>query len=120
MFALMNLKSVFKRLLPSWTLLNLVLTVMSIVSAIILYLTNTLFPSTRQVLQLTVISFVNALFLFYWTFWILLIGPPIFGALYLSRTEPDYYRFAVQNIAAVVVLFVIKIAFNFDILSMAV
>ena len=115
---MMDLKSVFKKLLPSWTLLNLVLTVMSIVSAIILYLTNTLFPSTRHVLQLTVISLVNTLFIFYWTFWILLAGPPIFGALYLSRAEPDYYRFAVQNIAAVVVLFVIKLVFNFDILSM--
>ncbi len=116
----MDLRSVFRRLLPGWTLLNLVLTVMSVVSAIILYLTKTLFPSTQELLQFTVVSFVNALFLFYWTFWIFLAVPPIIGALYISRTEPDYYKFAVQNIIAVIVLFIVKLVFNFDIIAMAV
>ena len=93
---------------------------MSIVSAIILFVTQTLFPSTQGLLEFTVVSLVNAIFIFYWTFWFILTVPPIAGALYLSRTEPDYYRFAVQNVAAVVVLYIVKFVFNFDILNMAV
>jgi len=116
----MNLQSFFRRILPAWTLLNLILTVLSIVSAIILYVTQTLFPSTQGLLEFTVVSLVNAIFIFYWTFWFILTVPPIAGALYLSRTEPDYYRFAVQNVAAVVVLYIVKFVFNFDILNMAV
>jgi hypothetical protein len=115
----MDLRGLFKRVLPGWTLLNLVLTVISIVSAIILYITKTLFPSTQGILQFTVISLVNTVFIVYWTFWAFLAGPPILGALYLSRAEPEYYRFAVQNIAAIIVLFVVKLVFNFDILTMA-
>lgn len=100
--------------------MNLILTVISIVSAIILYVTQTLFPSTQGLLQFTVISLVNAVFLVYWTFWFVLTIPPIAGALYLSRKEPDFYRYAVQNVAAVVVLFLVKLVFNFDILTMAI
>lgn len=116
----MDLQSLFKRILPGWTLLNLVLTVFSVVSAIILYVTQTLFPSTQGLLEFTVISFVNAVFVAYWTFWFILTVPPIIGALYFSRTEPDYYRFAVQNVAAVVILYILKFAFNFNILDLAI
>jgi hypothetical protein len=116
----MDILGLFKRMIPGWTLLNLVLTVISIVSAIILYLTNTLFPSTQELLQFTVISIVNAVFLVFWTFWYLIVVPPVIGALYFSRTEPDYYRFAVQNVVAVVILYLIKIIFHFDILALAV
>ena len=116
----MDLQSLFKRILPGWTLLNLVLTVISVVSAIILYVTQTLFPSTQGLLEFTVISFVNAVFVAYWTFWFILTVPPIIGALYFSRTEPDYYRFAVQNVAAVVILYILKFAFNFNILDLAI
>lgn len=115
----MDLRSVFKRLIPGWTLLVLSLTVLSIVSAAILYITKTLFPATQGILQFTVVSLVNTLFIVYWTFWFFLAAPPIVEALYFSRTEPDYYRYAVQNIAAVVILFLMKIIFNFDILTMA-
>lgn len=116
----MDLKALFKRILPSWTLLNLILTVFSVVSAVILYVTNTLFPSTQSLLEFTLISFLNTVFLVYWTFWFLLTVPPIVGALYLSRIEPDYYRYAVQNVAAVIVLYIVKLAFNFDILGLAI
>ena len=116
----MDLQNIFKRILPGWTLLNLILTVLSIVSAVILYVTQTLFPSTQGLLEFTVVSLVNAIFIFYWTFWFILTVPPIAGALYLSRKEPDYYRFAVQNVAAVVVLYLVKLVFDFNILELAV
>jgi hypothetical protein len=116
----MELKSNFKRILPGWTLLNLILAVVSVISAIILYLTNTLFPSSQSILEFTLVSFSNTIFLIYWTFWFFLAGPPIIGALYLSRTEPDYYRYAVQNVTAVVVLYIVKILFNFDIIGLAI
>lgn len=99
--------------------MNLVLTVLSIVSAIILYITNNLFPSTQGILQFTVVSLVNTVFVVYWTFWFILAGPPILGALYFSLSEPEYYRFAVQNVAAIIVLFIMKLVFNFDLLTMA-
>ncbi len=117
---MMDILGLFKRTIPRWTLLNLVLTVLSIVSAIILSLTNTLFPSTQELLQFTVISLLNTVFLIYWTFWFIIIVPPVLGALYFSRKEPDYYRYAVQNVAAVVILYLIKIIFHFDILALAV
>ncbi len=115
----MDLETLFKRILPKWTILNLVLTVVSIVSALILYFTKTLFPSMQSLLEFTLISLVNTVFIVYWTFWFFLVVPPILGALYLSKEEPDYYRFAVQNLVAVIVLYVVKIFFNFDILTMA-
>ena len=116
----MDLLGLFKRVIPGWTLLNLILTVVSIISAIILYLTNNLFPSTQELLQFTVISIVNTVFLVWWAFWYILVIPPIAGALYFSRTEPDYYKFAVQNVAAVMILYILKIIFHFDILALAV
>ena len=117
---LMDLQALFKRIIPGWTLLNLILTLISIISAIILYLTNTLYPSSQSLLEFTLISLVNTVFLVYWTFWFILAIPPIVGALYFSRTEPDYYRFAVQNVAAVVVLYLVKILFNFDLIGLAI
>jgi hypothetical protein len=116
----MDLPALFKRVIPGWTLLNLILTLISIISAIILYLTNTLYPSSQSLLEFTLISLVNTVFLVYWTFWFILAIPPIVGALYFSRTEPDYYRFAVQNVAAVVVLYIVKILFNFDLIGLAI
>lgn len=117
---LMDYKALFKRLLPHWTLLNIILTALSVVSALILYLTNTLFPSTQSLLEFTLVSFVNAVFILYWTFWFILVVPPIIGGLYFSRTDPEYYRFAFTNFLAVVVLFIVKLLFNFDILSLAI
>ena len=112
----MDLQNLFKRVLPAWTLLNLILMVISIISAIILFITDTLFPSTQGILEFTLISLVNTGFIIYWTFWFILAIPPIIGALYFSRTEPDYYRFAVQNVVAIVVLYLVKLIFNFDML----
>ncbi len=117
---LMDLKALFKRIIPSWTLLNLALTLISVISAVILYVTNTVYPQSQNLLEFTLVSLVNTLFLIYWTFWFVLAIPPIIGALYCSRTEPDYYRFAVQNVAAVVVLYIVKILFNFDIIGMTI
>ena len=116
----MDPKALFKKVLPGWTLLNLILTLISIISAVILYLTNTLFPSSQSLLEFTLISLVNTVFLVYWTFWFIIAVPPIVGALYFSRTEPDYYRFAVQNVAAVVVFYIMKILFNFDLIGLAI
>ncbi|MCW4014500.1 MAG: hypothetical protein NWF07_16140 [Candidatus Bathyarchaeota archaeon] len=116
----MDPKAIFKRILPGWTLLNLILTLISLISAVILYLTNTLFPASQNLLEFTLVSLVNTIFLVYWTFWFILAVPPIVGALYFSRTEPDYYRFAVQNVAAVVVLYIVKILFNFDLIGLAI
>ena len=115
----MDFQSLFKRIIPSWTLLILFLTVLSIVSGIILYVTKTLFPATQGILQFTVVSLVNTVFVVYWTFWFILATPPIVGALYFSRTDPDYYTYAVQCVVAVVVLFIVKLLFNFDILTLA-
>ncbi|RLI03041.1 hypothetical protein DRO31_02725 [Candidatus Bathyarchaeota archaeon] len=115
---IMDLNALFKRILPGWTLLNIILTLLSLVSAVIIYLTNTVFPSSQSLLEFTIVSLLNTVFLVYWTFWFLIAVPPIFGALYLSRKEPDYYRFAVQNVAAVIVLYIMKIIFNFDILDL--
>ena len=117
---LMDLKAAFKRVLPGWTLFNLILTLVSMISAVIIYLTNTVFPSGQSLLEFTLISLLNTVFLIYWTFWFILAGPPIIGALYLSREEPDYYRFAIQNLAAVLFLYIMKLLFNFDILDLAV
>jgi len=35
----------------------------------------------------------------------------------LSREDPDFYRYAVQNAAAVIVLYVLKILLRFDVFS---
>ena len=117
---LMDFEALFKKILPGWTLLNLLLTLVSLVSAVILYVTNTVYPQSQSLLEFTLVSLVNTLFLIYWTFWFILAVPPIIGGLYFSRTEPDYYRYAVQNVAAVVILYILKIVFNFDIIGLAI
>lgn len=116
---LMDYEALFKKLLPHWTLLNIVLTVLSVISAIILYITNTLFPASQSLLEFTLISFINAIFVLYWTFWFVLAVPPILGGLYFSRTNPEYYRFAFTNFLAVAILYVVKLLFNFDIIDLA-
>ena len=113
----MNVKTVFTRVLPHWTLMNLCLTGLSIVSATILYVTKTLLPVTESILEFTVVSLINMIFLLYWSLWFVTAAPPILGSLYLAREDPDYYRYAVQNAAAVVVLYVLKILLGFDIFS---
>ncbi len=113
----MNVKTLFTRVLPHWTLMNLCLTGLSIVSATILYVTKTLLPVTESILEFTVVSLINMVFLLYWSLWFITAAPPILGSLYLAREDPDYYRYAVQNAAAVVVLYVLKILLGFDIFS---
>ncbi len=115
----MNIKTVFTRVLPHWTLINLCLTGLSIVSAAILYITKTLLPVTENILQFTVVSLINMVFLLYWSLWFVTAAPPILGSLYLSQEDPEYYRYAVQNVAAVVVLYVLKILLRFDVYSVA-
>ncbi|MBN2335945.1 hypothetical protein JXL21_10345 [Candidatus Bathyarchaeota archaeon] len=110
-------KALFIRVLPYWTLLNLGLTGVSVVSAVILLVTETLLPVTESILQLTVVSLINMVFLLYWSLWFVTAAPPILGSLYLSRENPDYYRYAVQNTAAVLVLYALKIVFRFVIFT---
>ena len=114
----MDSLGLLKKILPGWTLFNIIITIVSMISAIILYITKTILPNSASLLEFTLITLVNMVFIIYWTFWFVLTIPPIVGALYLSRTEPDYYRYAVQNIAAVIVLYLMKLIFNFDILTM--
>jgi len=115
----LNIKTVFTRVLPGWTLMNLCLTGLSIVSAAILYITKTLLPVTESILEFTVVSLINMVFLLYWSLWFVTAVPPILGSLYLSREDPEYYRYAVQNAAAVIVLYVLKILLRFDVFSVA-
>ena len=115
----MDVKTVFIRVLPHWTLMNLCLTALSIVSVAILFLTKTLLPMTESILEFTVVSLINMVFLLYWSLWFVTAAPPILGSLYLSRKDPNYYRYAVQNAAAVVVLYVLKILMRFDVYSVA-
>ena len=115
----MNFKELFVRLLPYWTLVNLGLAAVSVVSAGILFLTREMYPVTESLLQFTLVSLMNVLFLFYWSLWFVVAVPPIIGGLYLSRENPDYYRFAFQNTVAVVVLYLIKILFGFDVMAIA-
>jgi len=116
----MDIIEIFKKTVPYWTLLNLILSVVSLLSGAILYVTNTLFPSTQSILQFTIVSILNTFFIVFWTFWFILVIPPIIGSLYLSRTEPDYYKYAVQNVIAVVILFIVKLVFGFNIIEIAI
>ncbi|MCW4051149.1 MAG: hypothetical protein NWE89_15610 [Candidatus Bathyarchaeota archaeon] len=105
-----------KKVLPYWTKLNLLLAAVSIVSAIILWISHSVYPVTEGLLGFTIISLINSLFLIYWTFWFILAVPPIVLGLYLSRIDDAYYSVAIQNVAAVVVLYIIKLMFGFDLL----
>ena len=113
----MDVKALLARVIPHWTLLNLGLTGVSVVSAAILFFTKTLLPATESLLEFTVVSLINMVFLLYWSLWFVTAAPPIIVSLYLSREDPDYYRYAVQNAAAVLVLYVLKMLFGFDVLK---
>ncbi len=103
-----------KRILPKWTLFNIIITAISVVSAIIIYLTQTLLPSGPNILQFTIISLLNMIFVIYWSFWIILVAPPVILGLYFSKKNKEYYILAVQNFFALMVLFALKVAFNFN------
>jgi len=85
----MDFKGLLKRILPRWTLFNLIVTAISVVSAFIIYLTQNVLPPGLDLLQ-------------------------IVAGLYFSKENQGYYILAVQNVIAVVVLYALKIAFNFD------
>ena len=110
----MDFKGLIKRILPRWTQFNLIITAMSVVSAIIVYLTQNVLPAGLDLLQLTVVAFLNMVFLLYWALWYIIAVPPIVAGLYFSKENQGYYILAVQNVIAVVVLYALKIAFRFD------
>ncbi len=47
----MDLKGLIKRILPRWTLLNLVITAISVFSAFLIYLTQNVLPPGLDLLQ---------------------------------------------------------------------
>ena len=110
----MDFKGLIKRILPRWTQLNLIITAISVVSAVIVYLTQNVLPAGLDLLQLTVVAFLNMIFLLYWALWYIIAVPPIIAGLYFSKENQGYYILAVQNVIAVVVLYALKIAFRFD------
>jgi hypothetical protein len=110
----MDFKGLIKRILPRWTQFNLIITAMSVVSAITVYLTQNVLPAGLDLLQLTVVAFLNMVFLLYWALWYIIAVPPIVAGLYFSKENQGYYILAVQNVIAVVVLYALKIAFRFD------
>ncbi len=110
----MDFKGLIKRILPRWTQLNLIITAMSVVSAITIYLTQNVLPAGLDLLQLTVVAFLNMVFLLYWALWWIIAVPPIVAGLYFSKEDQGYYILAVQNVISVVVLYALKIAFKFD------
>ena len=110
----MDFKGLLKRILPRWTLFNLIITAISVVSAFIIYLTQNVLPPGLDLLQLTVVALLNMIFILYWSLWFIFAVPPIVAGLYFSKENQEYYILAVQNVIAVVVLYALKIAFNFD------
>ncbi len=110
----MDFKGLIRRILPRWTQLNLIITAMSVVSAVIVYLTQNLLPAGLDLLQLTVVALLNMIFLLYWSLWYIIAVPPIVAGLYFSKENQGYYILAVQNVIAVVVLYALKVAFRFD------
>ena len=110
----MNFKGLIKRILPRWTQLNLIITAISVVSAIIIYLTQNVLPAGLDLLQLTVVALLNMIFILYWSLWYIIAVPPIIAGLYFSKENQGYYILAVQNVIAVVVLYALKAAFKFD------
>ena len=110
----MDLKALLKRILPRWTQFNLIVTAISLVSAVIVYLTQNVLPQGLDILQLTVVGVLNMVFILYWTLWFIFAVPPIAIGLYFREENEGYYILAVQNLIAVVVLYAIKIVFNFD------
>ncbi len=110
----MDVKGILKRILPRWTQFNIIVTGVSIISAVIIYVTQNVLPSGLDLLQLTVVGLLNMIFILYWTLWFIFAVPPIVIGLYFREENEGYYILAVQNLIAVVVLYAIKIAFNFD------
>ncbi len=110
----MDFKGLIKRILPRWTQLNLIITAISVVSAVIVYLTQNVLPAGLDLLQLTVVALLNMIFLLYWSLWYIIAVPPIVAGLYFSKENQGYYILAVQNVIAIVVLYALKVAFRFD------
>ena len=110
----MDFKGLIKRILPRWTQLNLIITAISVVSAVIVYLTQNVLPAGLDLLQLTVVALLNMIFLLYWSLWYIIAVPPIVAGLYFSKENQGYYILAVQNVIAVLVLYALKVAFRFD------
>jgi hypothetical protein len=110
----MDFKGLIKRMLPRWTQFNLIITVISVVSAVIIYLTQNVLPAGLDLLQLTVVALLNMIFILYWSLWYIIAVPPIIAGLYFSKENQGYYILAVQNVIAVVVLYSLKVAFKFD------
>lgn len=110
----MDFKGLIKRILPRWTQFNLIITAISVVSAVIVYLTQNVLPAGLDLLQLTVVALLNMIFLLYWSLWYIIAVPPIVAGLYFSKENQGYYILAVQNVIAVVILYVLKVAFRFD------
>lgn len=110
----MDFKGLIKRILPRWTLLNLVITAISVFSAFLIYLTQNVLPPGLDLLQLTVVAVLNMIFILYWSLWFIIAVPPIIAGLYFSSENQEYYILAVQNVIAVVVLYALKVAFKFD------
>ena len=110
----MDFKGLIKRILPRWTQLNLIITAISVVSAVIVYLTQNVLPAGLDLLQLTVVALLNMIFLLYWSLWYIIAIPPVVAGLYFSKENQGYYILAVQNVIAVVVLYALKVAFRFD------
>jgi hypothetical protein len=113
-FGWMDFKGLIKRILPRWTQLNLIITAISVVSAVIVYLTQNVLPAGLDLLQLTVVALLNMIFLLYWSLWYIIAVPPIVAGLYFSKENQGYYILAVQNVIAVAVLYALKVAFRFD------
>ncbi len=110
----MDFKGLIKRILPRWTQLNLIITAISVVSAVIVYLTQNVLPAGLDLLQLTVVALLNMIFLLYWSLWYIIAIPPVVAGLYFSKENQGYYILAVQNVIAIVVLYALKVAFRFD------
>lgn len=110
----MDIKSLLKRILPRWTQFNIIVTFISIISAGIIYVNQNVLPQGLDILQLTVVGILNMIFILYWTLWFIFAIPPIVIGLYFREENEGYYILAVQNLIAVVVLYAIKIVFNFD------
>lgn len=110
----MDFKRLIKRVLPRWTQFNLIITGISIVSAVIIYLTQNVLPPDLDLLQLTVVGVLNMIFILYWSLWFIIAVPPIIAGLYFRKEHQGYYILAVQNVIAIVVLYALKVVFGFD------
>jgi hypothetical protein len=110
----MDSRELLLRVLQAFTQINLLFGAVSVVSAVISWLTLGL-GMYQQV------SYIPAMirdllftgFVSYWEFWFLLAGPPIIGYLKISREDPRYWGLTLTNLAPVLVLYVIKILYGF-------